>query len=227
MTYPKSTERQVVALLRQGETLKRTAQIAGVSPGYVKARKRRLKIEAQAITGVRPVEGLDGSPDSHWSKQTGGTGVAEGPVPPDDLKPVARDCLEDFGRFRARYFGRVSTPWQVEAGHRVKELLATDAEEYLVVNCPPGSGKTALFTHDIPAWLTCRDRTIRGLLGAYGERVAAAYTGRLRASLVRRTPSQAKTEPNTFEATARKNIMLDCCAVRITALLNCFQESVR
>jgi predicted NACHT family NTPase len=85
------------------------------------------------------------------------------PFSGDELCGEARRALEDFGFFRYRYFGRRSTPWQEEAGHQVVAWLATKQKEYAVVNCPPGSGKTTLFTHDIPAWLTCRNRGIRGM----------------------------------------------------------------
>lgn len=178
MTYPKNIERSVYGMLRAGRTINETARRAGVSPGYVKIRRQRMQERDRAVVEAPPMP--DEIPDE------------TGPIPYESLSPVAKDCLEDFERFRRRYFGRVSTPWQVHAAQRVVELLATDDEEYLVVNCPPGSGKSTLFTYDIPAWLTVRDRTMRGLMGSYGERVASAYTSRLRTALVRETPMKAR-----------------------------------
>jgi superfamily II DNA or RNA helicase len=50
------------------------------------------------------------------------------------------------------------TPWQREAAEKVAALLSTDEKEYVVLNMPPGSGKTTML-HDVAAWMTVRDRT--------------------------------------------------------------------
>lgn len=88
--------------------------------------------------------------------------------------------LEDFPKFRERYFKRVSTPWQADAAKRLQALLKRPEKSYVVVNVAPGSGKSTLFTHDIPAWLAAQDASIRCLIGSRTERQAAQYTGRLR-----------------------------------------------
>jgi hypothetical protein len=119
------------------------------------------------------------------------------PFSGDELCGEARRALEDFGFFRYRYFGRRSTPWQEEAGHQVVAWLATKQKEYAVVNCPPGSGKTTLFTHDIPAWLTCRNRGIRGALGHASQQIAEAYLRQLKLTLENPVPMRA--EPDEFE----------------------------
>jgi hypothetical protein len=110
------------------------------------------------------------------------------------LSKPARRALDDFAYFRRRYMGRIATPWQEEAAYRCVEFLATPDKEFLVVNCPPGSGKSTLFTHDIPAWLTCRNRAIRCLLGSRTERQARQYTGRLRRTFERLKPVQGEHE---------------------------------
>ena len=117
-----------------------------------------------------------------------------GPVLPDDLTSDAKAALGDFGLFRRRYFGRIASPWQEEAANRMVALLESPQKEFVVVNCPPGAGKSTLFTHDIPAWLTCRDRAIRGLIGSRTQTQANAYTARLRQTLTRRHPVQAKED---------------------------------
>lgn len=109
-----------------------------------------------------------------------------------ELSEEALRALHDFQFFRLRYFGHVSVPWQVEAAEQLVELLASDGDELVVVNCPPGSGKSTLFAHDIPAWLTVRDREIRGIIGSRTARQAEAYTARLRKTFERRFPVQAK-----------------------------------
>lgn len=115
-----------------------------------------------------------------------------GPIAREDLCPEAARALEDFEYFRRRYFGHISAPWQVEAAESMVALLASPHKEFLVLNVAPGSGKTALFSHDIPAWLTVRDRSIRGLIGSHNQRVAAMYTARLRRTFDRLDPVKAK-----------------------------------
>lgn len=116
------------------------------------------------------------------------------PLKPDELSDVARDCLEDFGRFRYRFFGRKSSPWAEEAANIVIQKLATPYKEYGVINAPPGVGKSTLFTIDIPAWVTCRSRSIRGWLGSSTQVLANFYTGRLRSCFTRTVPQEATDE---------------------------------
>jgi len=115
-----------------------------------------------------------------------------GPKKYDDLCPEAKRALEDFGYFQQRYFGRIATPWQVEAANRMIEWLDTPDKEYAVVNCPPGAGKTTLFSHDIPAWVTCRNREVRGLLGSATMSLAKKNLGRLKRSFERTIPEQGE-----------------------------------
>lgn len=110
------------------------------------------------------------------------------PLVRTELAPKAKRALEDFGYFQRRYFGRIAYPWQVQAAEKVVELLASPDKEYLVVNAPPGSGKSTLFAHDIPAWLTVRNRKIRGMIGSATTNLAAGYVDRLRRSLGRTLP---------------------------------------
>ncbi len=114
-----------------------------------------------------------------------------------DLCPEAKLALKDFGYFQRRYLGRIPYYWQVQAANQVVELLASPHKEYLVVNAPPGCGKTTLFTHDIPAWLTVRDRSIRGMMGAATTALATRYTNRLRRTLARTLPDKASDDDLT------------------------------
>lgn len=116
------------------------------------------------------------------------------PLSYTELSSIAKDCLDDFGRFRYRYFGRFASPWQEDAANIVRTKLDTPFKEYGVVNAPPGSGKSTLFTHDIPAWLTARSRTLRGFIGSSNQKLASSYTGRLRFTLDRKIPMQASSE---------------------------------
>lgn len=104
------------------------------------------------------------------------------------LDPEAKEALEDFALFRLRYFGRRSMPWQERAAFEVLRRLETREREFVVMNEPPGSGKSTLFTCDIPAWLIARDRTIRIQIGSRTERQARMYAGRIKRNLEREVP---------------------------------------
>lgn len=106
----------------------------------------------------------------------------------EELSDEAKRALEDFDYFRWRYFGRRTTPWQVEAAQIVVDLIETGEREWCVMNEPPGAGKTTTFAHDIPAWLIARNRQIRILVGSRTSRQASGFSGRLRNSLMRTTP---------------------------------------
>jgi hypothetical protein len=115
-----------------------------------------------------------------------------GPKRWQKLNNDAKHALEDFGFFQRRYFGRIATPWQEMAANEARRYLESEDEEYLVINAPPGSGKSTLFTLDLCAWITCRNRAIRGLIGSRTAKQASWYTGRLRRALERTTPERAE-----------------------------------
>ena len=130
-------------------------------------------IEAMSILGITSVAGnLIGQP----------------------LTPEAAEALKDFAAFRFRYFGRKSMPWQERAAYDVLRYLESPDRDYLVVNMPPGSGKSTLFTNDIPCWLIARDRTIRIQIGSRTERQARMYVSRIKRSLERDAPLRADAD---------------------------------
>jgi hypothetical protein len=124
----------------------------------------------------------------------GSVTAAEGPKTRSEMSALAVACLDDFELFRVTVFGRRSPPWAVQAAHTVADLYATDDREFAVINMPPGLGKTTLFTTDIPAWLTCRRRNIRGALGAISESLSTKYVFRLRKEFERTNPTRATSE---------------------------------
>lgn len=192
-------KREFLALIAEGWTLEQAALRIGRSHSWAKTFMREVR--AQDPNAGR-------SPASPSKQRPVGTLIDEvepakpsvaadyllRPFQPSELSPIAADCLEDFGRFRYRYFGRLSSPWQEDAANMTRTKLASPFKEYGVVNAPPGSGKSTLFTHDIPAWLTCRSRSLRGFIGSSTQTMANSYVGRLRNTLDRKIPMQASSE---------------------------------
>lgn len=167
-----------IQALADGYTIKDAAGRAGTSEAWGRkfAPKVRPRIASKPST-------QDVHPDAPLR-----------PLHRAELTPISRDCLEDFARFRARFFGRISSPWQEHAAYTVRDHLQTPDKEFGVINVAPGTGKSTLFTHDIPAWLICRSRSIREFIGSSTQTTANSYTGRLRNSFERPTPYQAQSE---------------------------------
>ncbi|MCP4957833.1 MAG: hypothetical protein GY925_01050, partial [Actinomycetia bacterium] len=132
--------------------------------GATYARANKLKAEGEADAGVRNV---------------------------DDLCVEARAALEDLEAFALRYFGVKLLPWQIESADQIIRLLDTPHKEYLVVNCPPGAGKSKFFTNILPAWLTMRNRSLRGMIGSATISLAKNFVDHLRQEFEREVPVAA------------------------------------
>tara|TARA_B100001750_G_C15510562_1_gene603347 strand:+ start:434 stop:2344 length:1911 start_codon:yes stop_codon:yes gene_type:complete len=115
-------------------------------------------------------------------------------VPYDELSDEAREAYDDIEIFAKRYFGLILMPWQIEATNRIMELQSSPQEEYVVINAPPGSGKSTFFTRILPAWATVRDRTLRGMIGSHTHRLGEWYTRRLKGELERTSPVKAEAK---------------------------------
>lgn len=116
---------------------------------------------------------------------------AGAPIPYELLCPEAQRAWNDFAYFQRRYLGRIAVPWQVEAAQKIVALVDSEEEEWAVINCPPGSGKSTTFTHDIPCWLTVRDRAITGLIGTAVQTNGKLYISNLKETLERTVPFRA------------------------------------
>ena len=123
-----------------------------------------------------------------------GITVVAGNLVSQPLSADAARALEDFAYFRLRYFGRRSTPWQERAAYEVMRSVESNDREYIVMNEPPGSGKSTLFTNDIPCWLIARNRRIRIQIGSRTERQARMYVGRIKRALERDAPLKAAAD---------------------------------
>lgn len=177
-------QHQIIAYAQARQTMSRAAaaKAAGISYNTATSIDRGEGLHAKVAKNVT-------------SQMSAARELADNPPKSRaELTPEALRALDDFGFWRRRYLGRLSTPWQEDAAYKVIEWLHSEDKEYVVVNAPPGSGKSTLFTHDIPAWLACRDRGIRCLVGSRTERQAKQYVGRLRRTFDRRRPVQA--DPN-------------------------------
>jgi hypothetical protein len=159
------TDRRVLQRLDAGYSYRDAAEHAGVSLSYVQKlvkgardQRRNVQIEVKQEAKLR------------------------GPIPWDELSPNAQRAWDDFPFFQEHYLGRYPETWQEEAAVKCVELLTVEEESYLLINCPPGSGKTTLM-HDIAAWATLRDRTIRGQFGSITSSNASKYLRRLRETL--------------------------------------------
>jgi hypothetical protein len=159
---------------------------------YRKLRKQGYQMASaarEAGIGYATVRRMENGWADGWKAPTGKPAIA--PVHMDKLKPEAVQALEDFGYFQRRYLGRVASPWQEEVAYKIVELLASPDKEYVVLNAPPGSGKSTLMTLDIPAWVIARNRGIRGATFSNTQNAANRYVQRLKRFLERTHPIKA------------------------------------
>lgn len=119
-----------------------------------------------------------------------------GALKEEDMCEEARRGLHDFDYFRRRYLGRVPSPWQVEAAVTLVELLESEEKEFVVLNVPPGAGKSTLF-HDVAVWAICRNRRVRVMIGSVSFAMAKQYSRRIRETLERLMP----LEPDPMQVT--------------------------
>lgn len=115
-------------------------------------------------------------------------------VPYAQLRREAKKALGDFAYFRLRYLGRRVVPWQVDAATRLVDMIEhkppyTDVHQrlFVVLNCPPGSGKTSLM-RDIVTWVIARNRSTRVLWGSREEGQSTQNVAKVRGVLEALTP---------------------------------------
>ena len=165
-------------LMAEGHTVAYAAQEAGFSTST----GTRLNKEFQQTK-----QGIELNEERAFARTSG-------PKPHSQLCHEAKISLEDFTYFQRRYFGVVGHPWQKEAAELLAAAVATPDREYFVINVFPGSGKSTLFSCHIPAWLTCRNRAFRGMIGSATTRLAEAHLRRLRKAFERTIPEQADAD---------------------------------
>jgi hypothetical protein len=170
-------KKQLVMLVKQGESLASAARTAGVSYAFAKNHMTKL------------TKGVSDSGEGWRSLRE--NAEAPEPIEYDDLCDEAKRAWHDIGYFAERYFGAKVVPWQAMATENIVTYLESDEKEYVVVNCPPGAGKTTYFSLIENAWLTVRNRAIRGMIVSNTQRNAENYLVNLRRALEQPLPIKA------------------------------------
>lgn len=173
--------------LTSGVTLREAARIGGISYNTAlqwraKAKSTKAEKEIADLEGTKPQGG-------HGALNRDNMIMRDMPpvIPSGRLSPRAAQGLVDFDHFRRVYLGRVPSPWQVEAAYKIVEHLEHPDKQFMVLNVPPGAGKSTLF-HDVAVWAIVRNRSIRVLIGSASQRLAKQYSDRIRHTLERTTP---------------------------------------
>lgn len=184
-------ERQFWAFVHSGMSPARAAIQVGMSRQWG-WRKFRGIHPSQSLAQAERLEELQPDP-KRW----------------EDLDGGAREALRDFSVFCETFLLRRPVPWRRDAAERVVEALQDrTSRSYLVLNMPPGSGKSTLFTHDIPVWLICggglcdplRGRAVRIMVGSFGYRSATHYVQRIQRLLESPRPFYDKAAQRRAEA---------------------------
>lgn len=169
---------KVVELLQAGHSIKETSVLVGISEPSA----RKIWSQMKGLKAVQEVE---------QAKADARLGP---PKPYTRLKPEAQRALEDFTFFQRRYFGVIGHPWQAEAAETIARAVQSPEREFFVINVFPGSGKSSLFSCHIPAWLTAKDRAMRGMIGSSTARLAERHLLRLRRAFERTVPEMADAD---------------------------------
>jgi hypothetical protein len=189
---PAQDKAKFFALIAAGQSIKAACAASGV---HYNTGSRWLKRAKEAEAGRREAEakgsrgkGSGGRQELDYQRLMDAVDLPSA-IPFDMLSEEAQRGLEDFDYFRRRYLGRVPSPWQVEAAVTLVKLLESDEKEFVVLNVPPGAGKSTLF-HDVAVWAICRNRRIRVMIGSVSAAMAKMYSRRIRETLERVTPME-------------------------------------
>jgi hypothetical protein len=188
---PADVKARFFTLLHAGVSIKDASSQVGIhvntgSRWAKKARAVKLELD-QTEMGVRKARSGEGGAQRQAFNAFMDAIEMPGAMPYEALSENARKGLDDFGFFREYYLGRVPSPWQVEAGVRIVEYLQSEEKEYIVMNMPPGAGKSTLI-HDVAVWAICRNREIRVMIGSVSAAMAKLYSRRIRETLERPFP---------------------------------------
>lgn len=173
MTTPVDKQQAYFKLRSKGASRAAAARTVGISPNTAKKLDDVAHPDGRVVQRERVQETLGE------------------PIPYEFLSEEAKRAWNDFAFFQRRYLGRIPIHWQVEAAQEAVAAVESEDEEWIVINVAPGAGKSTVFTHDIPAWLTVRNRAITGLLGSAIQNTAEKYIMRLKNTFERAVPLKA------------------------------------
>jgi len=189
-SVPPQDKAKFFALMQNGYNIKDACAATGVhyntGSRWVKRAKELSTATAEARHKGSSGAGFGGRQSIDYQKALDNVDLPSA-IPYDMLCEEAKRGLEDFDFFRSYYLGRVPSPWQVEAALTLVKLLESDEKEFVVLNVPPGAGKSTLF-HDVAVWAICRNRRIRVMIGSVSQNMAKLYSRRIRETLERPMP---------------------------------------
>jgi transposase-like protein len=178
--------------IQSGVTIKEAARMAGIAYETALKWKARSAQTAGEIE-IAKLEGLNPHSGHMLKKDLVEMKNLPPVLPAARLSPRAQKGLEDFDFFRRIYLGRVPSPWQVDAAYQIVAMLESPDKQFLVLNCPPGAGKSTLF-HDVAVWCIVRNRAVRVMIGSISQTLAKMYSRRIRETLERVTPLKPDPE---------------------------------
>ena len=184
--------------INSGIGVSESARMAGISyPTALKwvhkSKELSNEIAAEKLSGAKTARSYGGSVEKRLAKDIVEADNLPPVIPLGRLSVQAQRGLDDFDFFRRVYLGRVPSTWQVDAAYKIVAWLESPEKEFLVLNCPPGAGKSTLF-HDVAVWCIVRNRAIRVMIGSVSQTLAKMYSRRIRETLERTTPLIVDTE---------------------------------
>lgn len=189
-SVPAEQKAKFFALIQAGHSIKSASEMAGIhyntGSNYLKKAKALQARREEADFKMSRGRGAGGQQSKAYADLMDAVDLPAA-IPFEQLSDDAKRGLEDFDFFRRRYLGRVPSPWQVEAATTLVALLESDEKEFVVLNVPPGAGKSTLF-HDVAVWAICRNRRIRVMIGSVSQAMAKLYSRRIRETLERIMP---------------------------------------
>lgn len=113
------------------------------------------------------------------------------PIPYGGLEPAPRKAIAPtaagFKLFHEHYLGLHFDPWADQLAELLVTALSTQEKEFLLVNAPPGAGKTTALTYAFVLWVIVMERAhgrwFTSSLGHREEGKAKWYVQRIRSAL--------------------------------------------
>lgn len=177
--------------LASGMTIKRASELARVHINTGQRWASKMKIAQAKLqianAGAAKVKRQRGGADNEAWKEQQELNEQPPVIPLDLLCPEAKECLTNFPKFRRRYMGRVSEPWQEMLAVELKALYLSPEKEFVVVNVCPGAGKSSFFI-DFAAWIICGNRSVRIMFYSASVALATQYSDMLRNTLASPIP---------------------------------------